>query len=391
MIKSNFLSSIQKKIDKFDINTLKDFLYKLIDEHESIKTVFNSMAEGVLVLDLNSDIIFFNKMATRLLEINTPNPKGFHFSKVIMNKRFVDIIEHAIKNDEKIVDYEIKADTAYPKYFSFSLQPLVNDGKIIGNIIILNDITINKENEKKLRQAESLAALTTISAGIAHEIKNPLGAIGIHIQLIEQEINNCKCNWAPEYKYSVKVIREEIERLSDIVNNFLFTVRPLKAELLPVDLNEFLNKFCDFIIPELEVNNITLKKNICNLPEVWLDEKYFKQALLNIIQNSIAAIKENGVIELEAYTEQNYVNINIIDNGEGIPEEIQTKIFDPYFTTKNTGTGLGLTILYKIIKEHNGAINFSSKKGETVFTIRLPAKTIEKGLIEYSKTEKTES
>ena len=236
-----------------------------------------------------------------------------------------------------------------------------------------------------MRQAESLAALTTISAGIAHEIKNPLGAIGIHIQLIEQEINNCECKWAPEYKYSVKVIREEIERLSDIVNNFLFTVRPLKAELIPVKLDVFLNKFCDFILPELEMNKITLKKNFSDLPDVWLDEKYFKQAMLNIIQNSIAAITDNGVIEIEAYQEQNYVNINIIDNGQGIPDDIQTKIFDPYFTTKNTGTGLGLTILYKIIKEHNGAINFSSKEGETVFTIRLPAKTIEKGLIEYSK------
>jgi two-component system, sporulation sensor kinase E len=385
MIKSNFLSLIQKKIDKFDIHTLKDFLYKLIDDHESLKTVFNSMSEGVLVLDLDSNITFYNKMATRLLEINTNNPKGMHYSKVIDNEKFNIIIEQAIKNDEKIIDYEMKVDSPYMKYFSFSLQPLVNNGKIIGNIIILNDITLNKENEKKLRQAESLAALTTISAGIAHEIKNPLGAIGIHIQLIEQEINNCKCQWAPEYKYSVKVIREEIERLSDIVNNFLFTVRPLKAELIPVDLNEFLNKFCDFILPELEVNKISFKKNISDLPEVWLDEKYFKQALLNLIQNSISAIRENGIIELEAFKEQNYVYINIIDNGEGIPENIQTKIFDPYFTTKNTGTGLGLTILYKIIKEHNGAISFSSKKGETVFTIKLPAKTIEKGFIEYSK------
>jgi two-component system, sporulation sensor kinase E len=385
MIKSNFLSSIQKKIDKFDIRTLKDFLYKIIDEFDSLKTVFNSMSEGVLVIDIDENIIFYNKMAIRLLEINTNNPKGLHFAKVIKNEKFNNIISSAVENDETIVDYEIKIDSPYNKYISISLQSLVNNGKIIGSIIILNDITINKENEKKLRQAESLAALTTISAGIAHEIKNPLGAIGIHVQLIEQEINNCKCNWSPDFKYSIRVIREEIERLSDIVNNFLFTVRPLKAELLPVNLKEFLDNVTDFILPELEANGISLKKNYSELPEVWLDEKYFKQALLNLIQNSISAIKENGIIEIESYQQQNYVFINIIDNGEGIPEEIQTKIFDPYFTTKNTGTGLGLTILYKIIKEHNGAISFSSKKGETIFTISLPVKKIEKGLIEYTE------
>jgi two-component system, sporulation sensor kinase E len=384
MTKSNFLSSIQKKIDKFDIRTLKDCLYNLIDEFESIKIVFNSMAEGVLVLDLDKNVMFCNKMAVKLFEINNQNYIGMPFNKIIQNKKIIEAINNNIDKDEKTLDYEIRINSPYANFISFSIQPLVTDGKIIGNIIIINDISLNKENEKKLRQAESLAALTTISAGIAHEIKNPLGAIGIHIQLIEQEINKCKCKWSPDFKYSVKIIREEIERLSDIVNNFLFTVRPLKAELMPVDLNQFLDKFIEFVSPELETYRIILKKRYDKLPEVWLDEKIFRQALLNLVQNSISAIKEDGIIEIESYQKQNYVYINFIDNGDGIPEEIQTKIFDPYFTTKNFGTGLGLTIVYKIIKEHNGEISFHSQKGETVFTIKLPVKIIQKGLIEYS-------
>ncbi|HNZ28222.1 MAG TPA: HAMP domain-containing sensor histidine kinase, partial [Spirochaetota bacterium] len=167
-----------------------------------------------------------------------------------------------------------------------------------------------------------------------------------------------------------------------------FTVRPLKAELMLVNLQNYLDKFIEFIKPELKDKNIRLEKNYKNLPDVWLDEKYFRMALLNLVQNSIAALKNTRkpVIEIDSYMDQNYVIIEIIDNGDGIPDEIQNKVFDPYFTTKSYGTGLGLTIFYKIIKEHNGEVKFSSKKGETVFSIKLPAPFIEQGLLEYDKT-----
>ncbi|MCK4799227.1 MAG: PAS domain-containing protein [Spirochaetes bacterium] len=384
MIKSNFLSSFQKKIDKFDIGTIKNFLYELIEENENLRTVFNSMKEAVLVLDKNMNVTFYNKMSLRIFEINVKNPIGIHISDILNNKYFLDIITTSIKKEEIINDYEIMLDSNNPKYISFSLYPLAKEGKIIGNIIILNDITLEKENKNKLRQAESLAALTTISAGIAHEIKNPLGAISIHIQLLEQELDKYKQGFSKDFKYSIEVIKEEIERLNNIVVDFLITVRPLKAELMLTNLNIFLDKFVNFITPELESKNIIIRRNFSDLPDVWLDEKYFKQALLNLIKNSIASIKENGIIEIEAYQKQNYLFLNIIDNGSGITEEIQPKVFNPYFTTKNTGTGLGLTIVYKIVKEHKGEISFSSKKGETIFTIKLPLSYIKEGLIEYS-------
>ncbi len=390
MAKSDFLTSLQKKIDKFDIRTLKDFLYNVIEDLNSLKTVFNSMAEGVLVVGMDKNIIFLNKVASKLLDIPI-NSINLKYDKALKNDKISRIITKSIEKDERISDMEFNLDSSYAKYVTISIQPLVRDGKILGNIIILTDITANKENEIRLRQAESISTLTNISAGIAHEIKNPLGAMGIHIQLIEQQINKCKCKWSGDFKYSAHIIKEEIDRLSDIVNNFLFTVKPLKSVLMPINLKDFLDKFLDLILPELDTNHIKIKKNYGDLPDVWLDENHLKQALLNLAQNSIHSIKnknrDDGFIEIESYQEKNYVFINIIDNGEGISEEIQTKIFDPYFTTKNFGTGLGLTIVYKIIKEHNGDIYFSSKKGETVFTIRLPIKYIEKGLIEYSGDE----
>jgi signal transduction histidine kinase len=193
-----------------------------------------------------------------------------------------------------------------------------------------------------------------------------------------------KNNLSNDFKSSINVIKEEIDRLNKIVSDYLTTVRPLKAKLTLINLKKFLDKFIKLIQPELKSYGIKLQKNYSDLPEVWLDEKYFKQALLNLINNSISSIENNGIIEIEAFQKQNYAYINIIDNGKGIPYEIQSKIFDPYFTTKNFGTGLGLTIVYKIIKEHKGEISFSSNKDETIFSIKLPLSFIEKGLIGYS-------
>ena len=143
---------------------------------------------------------------------------------------------------------------------------------------------------------------------------------------------------------------------------------------MPVKFNDFLDKFVRFITPEVKEKNILLVKSYSDLPEVLLDEKIFKQAVLNLTENSIAAVKnaDNPTIELEAYTRDDYVIFNVIDNGIGIPDDYKSKIFNPYFTTKSNGTGLGLAILYKIIKEHNGEVTFTSQPGQTVFTISLP-------------------
>lgn len=384
MITSNFLNTVKKKIDKLDSKALKDLIIELIEDNSNLKTVFNSMSEGVLVIDSNRKILFYNKMATRLLDIKE-NFLINDLNKLITNQLILNNILNLLDNPDKSI--ELKISSRYATFIMLSVSPLIQDGKITGNIISIKDISLQKENEKKLRQAESLAALTTFSAGIAHEIKNPLGAIAIHIQLIEKDIKECNCKRREVFEYSINVIKEEVERLTEILNNFLLTVRPLKPEFMLINLKTFLDKFIEFIQPELKVNNIKLEKSYSILPDVWIDEKLFRQALLNLIQNSIAAIKSNdlpGKIEIDAYSENNYVIIEIIDNGIGIPEEIQNKIFDPYFTTKSNGTGLGLTIVYKIIKEHNGYISFISRKDETLFSIKIPCYNIEQGLIEYN-------
>jgi len=383
MIKSNFLASIQKIIDKLDTNTLKNVLLEIIEENDNLKNFFNSMKEAVIVFDDDFNIYFFNKMAVKILEIKNKIMPLTKLDDIIKDEYFLNLIKKSIENKEKLDNFEYHLDFSSKIYISVSLHPFVQKGKITGNILVIEDISENIENKNRLRQAESLAALTTISAGIAHEIKNPLGAISLHIQLMETELKKDK-NLSENINYSLNIVKEEINRLNNIIDDYLMTVRPLNSQLILVDLNKFLDSFIDFIKPELSSFNIKIIKDYKELPEVWLDEKYFRQALLNLIKNSVQAIKVNGEITVKSYKKNNYVFINIIDNGQGIPVEDQSKIFDPYFTTKSTGTGLGLTIVYKIIKDHKGIITFSSNNGETVFSIRLPLSFIKEGLIEYS-------
>lgn len=387
MISFNFFNTLKKKIEKIDASTLKDILFEIIKENENLKMVFNSLSEGLVVIDNERKVLFFNKTAKKLLEINQDFFND-DITKLINNKHILNNILKLLENNETN-NLELKINSKYVNFILLSFQSLIHDGQVIGNVISIKDISQQKENEKKLRHAESLAALTTFSAGIAHEIKNPLGAIAIYLQLLKKDIKNCKCKNVSELEHSINIIKEEVDRLTEVLNSFLFTVRPLKAEFMLVNLKTFLDRFNDFILPELRVNNIKLNTNYGNLPNVWIDEKLFRQALLNLIQNSISAIKSkednnNGKIEIDAYSQNNYVIIEISDNGIGIPEEIQNKIFDPYFTTKSNGTGLGLTIVYKIIKEHNGYISFISTKDETLFSIKIPCYNIEEGLIEYN-------
>lgn len=387
MIDYKFLDSIFKRIYKLDSPALKDVTKNLSKEIKMYITLFNSMSEGVIVIDELNKIQFYNKMSLKILNIAETKLIGTVVDKIIKNQSLCTLLRQYINSKETIRDLEFKIDNLYAKYISISVIPLVEENKIIGKILLLDDISREKEKEQRLRRAESLSALTTFAAGIAHEIKNPLGAMSIHIQLLQKEIKESQNTLSDDFKFSVGVLQEEIERLNDLVVNFLFTVRPLNTELELVNLSIYLNKFCDFILPQLKQKKIILKKKYNKLPDIWIDKKLFKQALLNLVENSLNSIdshNKKGFIQVEAFAKKNYVYINLLDNGQGIPAEVQAKIFDPYFTTKKYGTGLGLTIVYKIIKELKGALEFYSRPGETVFTIQLPIPLSEKDLITFN-------
>jgi signal transduction histidine kinase len=268
---------------------------------------------------------------------------------------------------------------------TFSILPVGKDGDPLGNMILVADITERRQREARLRRAESLASLTTLAAGVAHEIKNPLGSIGIHIQLIQKALSKNQCLDEETAGQYLDVIMEEIERLNAIVVDFLFAVRPMDTRMKRGSINSVIEELVNFIRFEVEEHDIELKAELKkDLPKVDLDEKYMKQALINVIKNGMAAIGKGGTLTISTRDDQGFVHVDIKDTGIGMSEEQMAKIFEPYYTTKEFGSGLGLTVVYKVIKEHGGEVTVKSRENHgTTFTLSIPIPDNEKRLLDW--------
>lgn len=382
---SAFMQKVFQKLDKLDRNKIKEIMLDLFTEKELYKLVFDSMGEGVIVTNRENNLILINRSMEDFISTSKNRHAFRDLESFNFDPEMKKILASALTRNQKVIEKEVYL-ARTDKTFTLSILPLLHKDEIVGHVIILMDITEKRVREVQLRQAESLAALTTLSAGVAHEIKNPLTSIDIHIQLINREIARYKADEMKNIKNLLAIVKEEIDRLNSIVQDFLFTVRPMSMALRRESVNEILKDLIDFLKYELTEANIEVVLDLAKeLPMVLIDPKYIKQAFLNVVKNAMQAIGSGGEIRIKTEESQSGdVQIHIIDNGEGIPESIRGKIFEPYFTTRKSGTGLGLVIVYKIIKELGGEIKVKSKEGEgTVFSIKLPVYEKKKRLLTY--------
>lgn len=386
---NQFFDKFLKNFDKVSDNEKKRIFERLSDLCYSQNTIIENLEEGIISIDINGIIQGINKKACFLFSIPR-NCESEPITKHLSDSETGKIILELIKENDS--DTKLLKDDDNKRILQINIFPLGESGRIIGTLIKASDITQTYENAQKLKRAEQLASLTTLAAGVAHEIKNPLGSISIYIQLIEKIIKKNIDNLPQRYnelKEYCNIIKEEIGRLEDTINSFLFSVRKLELNLEEISINSLILSTIAFLKYEIENNNINLeiKFDRDNLI-MRIDERYIKQSLINIIQNAIDSILEKEKIikkeknhkkeykkeiQIKLKTVDNYALINIKDNGIGIKEDMMQKIFEPYFTTKRYGTGLGLTNVVRIIEAHNGNINIESKYGKgTEVIIKLP-------------------
>lgn len=370
--RNQFFDKIIKNFDKVSDIEKKRIIERLALLSNSQNIIIENLEEGIIAIDINGIIQGINKKACFLLSIPR-NSEDKAISKCINNTNIGRLILELLEANN--TDTKIIKDDKNDRMLQIDILPLGDSGIIIGTLIKIFDITKSYESAQKLKRAEQLASFTTLAAGVAHEIKNPLGSISIYVQLIEKIIkknmyNDCQCY--NEFRDYCNIIKEEISRLEDTINSFLFYVRKLVLNLEDININSLILSTVDFLKYEIENNNIKIdiKFDIENLI-LKIDEKYIKQCLINIIQNSIDSIIEKkkhnksdeNNISIKLKLLDNYALISIKDTGIGIKEEELSKIFEPYFTTKRNGTGLGLTNVIRIIEAHNGSFNIESKYG----------------------------
>jgi len=389
---SGFYQRALSKLNRLNLEQCRELLVSASHEIFRLDTVLDSLPSGILVCDENHRLLMANKAALRFLPISYT--EGELLWELIPDERIANFFQQTLERGDKLLEQEMDLQTQGPpgpnRLLSISVHPLVEKRHITGALVYIEDITEKRGREVRLRRAENLASLTTLAAGVAHEIKNPLGAISIHLQLLRKALDKKEKRHDKETDTLIdkyfSVLNEEVERLNDIVIDFLFAVRPMSLELCEGDLNALISGLGEFIQAELEQSNIRLLLELDDkLPPVLFDERYMKQVLLNLIKNAQAAMPKGGLLTIATLGKDNEIRISVCDTGTGISRENLKKIFEPYFTTKGNGTGLGLTLVYKIIREHQGEMSVDSREGEgTDFEIILPIYQKEQRLINYS-------
>jgi signal transduction histidine kinase len=403
----DFIRRALKKSGRLTAEQLRELLGTAAAEIGRLEAVLNSLDEGVLVCDQSHRLAMANKYAERYLLAAQETPSAPVWT-LIRDERTAEFLETALRLgdhvEEKEMDVEVKG---LNRLLSFRVLPLVEDRQVSGSLIYIEDITEKRNREARLRRAENLASLTTLAAGVAHEIKNPLGAISIHIQLMQKALVKNREMFATAHPDGVDhvgqepgpafdvldryiaVVNEEVVRLNRIVVDFLFAVRPMDLDLREGNVNAVIAELARFVGPELEQSHISCVLELEeDLPRIYLDERYMKQALLNLVKNAQAAMSGGGALTIKTFRKDEEVFVSVCDTGAGISEENISKIFEPYFTTKETGSGLGLTLVFKIIREHQGEISVESREGKgTCFNLSFPVPQKERRLLVYEAPE----
>ncbi|MDR2952189.1 MAG: ATP-binding protein [Treponema sp.] len=382
---SEFYQRALKKLDKLTHEQCRELFVSAAGEVKRFEDVLDSLPVGIFICDEKHKLLRANKFAQWLVPMN--NNEGALLWNVVKNEKLSAYIKNTLLSNDRIMEREMDVEHLDRfRLLSVSVVPLVRNRRVSGSLVYMKDVTDKRKGESRLRQAEKLASLTTLAAAVAHEIKNPLGSISIHLQLLKKAI--AKKTKSPDKttdKY-FKVLNEEVDRLNRIIVDFLFAVRPMTLELREGDLNALVSELAEFVSYELERANIRCILELDKkMPLIMMDDRYMKQALLNLIKNAQTAMPKGGLLTITTEYAENEARIFIRDTGTGISEENLAKIFEPYFTTSKTGTGLGLTLVFKIIKEHHGEISVDSEMGKgTEFEITLPVHQKEWRMIAYN-------
>jgi two-component system, sporulation sensor kinase E len=383
-----FVRRALAKLEKLDPQSIRSLIEAVSTENELFDMVMDSMASGIVVLDGASHVLLANKASERLIPMDRADLLEGPIWDAVSDQEIAEFLKDRLEKQERVTERDFALEESGPRIVSISILPLVASGEIHGSLLTIEDVTERRANDARLRRAESLAALTTLTAGVAHEIKNPLASIGIHLQLMQKQLKGREEVRAADLKQYLDIVGEEVDRLNMIVVDYLMAVRPTEGQLEPGDINEVIRDITAFLQFELKEAHVELIEEFSEIPQIELDEKSLKQALLNLIKNAIEAMPRGGTLWIGTSRQRDRVTVKIRDTGVGIPGDLVGKIFEPYFTTKDSSSGLGLTVVYKIMKEHHGEVSVSSHEGEgTTFTLTFPVPQGKRRLIAYEGEE----
>ncbi len=378
-MKSGFLDKLIERLGRVGPEEVQNYLLRLAQEKGLIETVFNAIQEGIIVTDANGRITYVNDAACELFGFDAESSIGKR-----LDERVRGLDWNALANSSGPVTRDMEIFYPSNKFINFYIVPLLIErrnakdghdiGEPAGHAMILRDITETKRSTEKTIESERFNALTLLAAGVAHEIGNPLNSLHIHLQLMERQVKKLGPAERKPLQESIHIARSEISRLDSIVTQFLRAIRPSKPQLQRENVNAILDESVRFFAPEIEARDIVVEQELrSDLPLLELDRDQMKQAFYNVIKNSFEAMKRRGIMRIRTDMDATHVLVSFTDTGGGMSAESLSRVFEPYFTTKSSGSGLGLLIVRRIVREHGGELAIQSDAGKGLtLTIRLP-------------------
>lgn len=390
MLRENFLDRILDKLDSMDKNNIHAYAVHLAKEKGFIETIFNTIREGIIVVDRSLMIKYHNHAAEGLLGFPDDISK-LRISQFLHGVDWISMMSEDAEKWYRSSRQEIEILYPVKRILNFHLLPNENDRDLA--IIILHDITEHREKSLSRHEKEKAELISVLAASVAHEIGNPLNSLSLHLQLMQRNLKSGGKLDLEEMEEIVKVANTEISRLDSIISQFLSALRPSKPHISPTDLTELIVETLNFMKNELQDKNIRVNCSWSEkIPLLQADSQQLKQVFYNLLKNSMQALRPGGEIKIKCSFDEDSVKVSFSDNGSGMQPESMSKIFSPYYSSKKRGSGLGLLIVERILREHGADFAVNSREEEgTVFEIKFqihPKKTRVLPLPSNEKTEK---
>ena len=372
-VKSGFLEKLVARLDRVVPGDVQQIVNRLIREKGFMDQVFEALHEGVIILEPQGVIGFLNHAACQFFGLNPKQAVGEAISSQIRGLDW-----GSLGKPGRTISRDLEVFYPENRYLNFYLAPIDDADdptEPLGYVMLIRDLTSTRAEAEETLESERLNSLTLLAAGVAHEIGNPLNSLDIHLQLLGRKLRKLPPGDRGPLEENLATAREEIQRLDSILKQFLHAVRPTAPHRERQDLHALLNDTLKLLEPELASRKIAVELDLAeSMPPAMIDPGQFQQVYYNLIRNGYQAIScKYGRITIRTRTNDFETIISIEDNGTGISPEHMGAIFEPYRTTKSSGSGLGLLIVRRIIREHGGQIAIESEENQgTRVVIHLP-------------------
>lgn len=377
--KHSSLDRVLGRLDTLDSVNLANLVQRLARERSMFEDIFNTLQEGVLVINPDGVIDYANDAAHRLIGLNDDELNGESLWRLVPGLR---PSLGAALDDGALPVMAREFELAYPEPRTVRLYmvPFRDSGNAGARrfAVILSDVTRDKATTEERIENERTSSILLLAAGVAHELGNPLNSLNIHLQLLGRRLKKLKAA-AKDIETlgdSVRVCQGEVERLDGIINNFLEAIRPQPPDLRELHVVEVLDEVLRFQARELADRGVMIEaETAADLPVVMGDRNQLKQVFFNVVKNAFEAMQPGGRLRIRTRADDDSVYLLFGDTGTGIKQEDLLRLFQPYHTTKPGGHGLGLMIVQRILREHGGQVSIESKEGKgTVVTLQFPRK-----------------